>query len=283
MNKKIHIVALAARLIFALTCVCTLTAGVVSGLQQHTFASGYFVTALTAFLSLLLVHVPDIVKRLDLVPIPWPIQLFYTLFVLGAMLFGEILRFYDRFAWWDTMLHFSSGILFSMIGYLVFLSLNRKLEVRQQINPITTVLFSVCFAIAAGAVWEIFEFSCDSLLGINMQRWQTAMSPEGWMALKNASNLSNPGLIDTMKDVIVDVGGALLSIAILLPVAKIGTQYSKTDIPIDTLHTEAMGAAAGLHFGRVPALEKIPNNNMEVQEEGKSQVAMSTADDRLVS
>ena len=33
-------------------------------------------------------------------------------------------------------------------------------------------LFAFCFALAAGTVWEIYEFSGDHLLGLNMQKYR---------------------------------------------------------------------------------------------------------------
>ena len=51
-------------------------------------------------------------------------------------------------------------------------------------------MFAFCFGVAAGAVWEIFEFVVDQLFNTNMQ--------------KN-------GLVDTMWDLIVDSIGALIT------------------------------------------------------------------------
>jgi hypothetical protein len=54
-------------------------------------------------------------------------------------------------------------------------------------------LFSFCFALSLGALWEIFEFGMDSFLDLGMQ--------------KNS-------LVDTMWDLIVDtVGAAVVSLS----------------------------------------------------------------------
>jgi uncharacterized membrane protein YjdF len=54
--------------------------------------------------------------------------------------------------------------------------------------------FAFCFALAVGALWEIFEFAMDGLLGMNMQK----------------PFLGDPsGLADTMWDLIVDALGAM--------------------------------------------------------------------------
>ena len=50
-------------------------------------------------------------------------------------------------------------------------------------------LIAFCFALSIGALWEIFEFTMDQVFGLNMQK---------------------SGLVDTMWDLIVDMGGALI-------------------------------------------------------------------------
>lgn len=50
-------------------------------------------------------------------------------------------------------------------------------------------MIAFCFALAMGALWEIFEFAMDQIFGLNMQK---------------------SGLVDTMTDLIVDTVGALI-------------------------------------------------------------------------
>ncbi|MBU4536467.1 hypothetical protein KJ603_00305 [Patescibacteria group bacterium] len=54
-------------------------------------------------------------------------------------------------------------------------------------SPIFVSIFAFSFAIALGVIWEIFEFSVDNVFGVNMQK---------------------SGLVDTMKDLTLDVIGA---------------------------------------------------------------------------
>ena len=65
--------------------------------------------------------------------------------------------------------------------------------------------FAFLFALGVGALWEIFEFTMDSLFGMNMQK----------------PMLGDPsGLTDTMWDLIVDALGALV-------VSFLGWRYLK--------------------------------------------------------
>ena len=67
-------------------------------------------------------------------------------------------------------------------------------------------LFAFCFALACGALWEIFEFSGDRLLNMDMQKFRP---PAGTTELVTDSWRYDAGLIDTMTDIIMDAASAL--------------------------------------------------------------------------
>ena len=86
------------------------------------------------------------------------------------------------------MTHGFSAIVFGFIGFtgLYFMVNRHELSAR----PWAIAIFSFSFAVSIGVIWEIFEFSMDSLFGFNMQK---------------------SGLGDTMTDLIVDALGALFA------------------------------------------------------------------------
>jgi len=90
--------------------------------------------------------------------------------------------------------------------------LNREQKVRVQLSPLFVAIFAFCFALAAGAVWEIYEYTCDTLLKLNMQKYATEHGVE---------LIGRAALRDTMKDIIFDAIAAL-GVAILgyLSIAK---------------------------------------------------------------
>ena len=218
------------RIIFALSGLTGFAWGIISTAVNQEFAGQYFSIVLTAVVSLAITYIPDFIKDKDMLMMPIGLQVIFTLFTFCAMFLGEMLDFYERFSWWDTMLHFTSGIMFSVIGFILFVSLNRDNGVRRQTNPIIIVMFAVFFSIACGAIWEIFEFAGDSLLGMNMQKWQTSATALQWAESQNVSNISNPGLINTMKDIISDTLGSFLSIVFILPLAKYKSKYKKSEV-----------------------------------------------------
>ena len=258
--KKANWVIKIIRTVLVLSCVGAVARGIQMGIVNHELEADYFITAFTALVSVAITYIPNFVRHARLIAIPAALQTAFTVFTFLAMFFGEILGFYDRFGWWDSMLHFSSGIIFGLVGYMLFISLNRDSSVRGKLHPVSVILFAVCFSIACGTVWEIFEFAGDSLLGMNMQRWQTEISSQDWAVMQNVSNSSNPGLINTMKDIICDMAGTLLSIPILLPMIRRNNHYAKTNITTEELIAELtpQKPASGAPVPAPVAYEHIP-------------------------
>ncbi len=129
------------------------------------------------------------------VRLPYMFQILVVAFVFGSLVLGEVRQFYTRFWWWDIALHFSSGLLLGMLGFMLIYLLNEDDRVHLNMRPGFMALFTFCFALALGAVWELFEFGADRLFGATMQK----------PMLGDAS-----GLTDTMIDLIVDALGALI-------------------------------------------------------------------------
>ena len=108
--------------------------------------------------------------------------------------------FYYTVPHWDVFLHAFSSLMAGSFGFMVVALLNRNERVPIHLSPFFVALFAFCFAVTIGAVWEIYEFSFDGLLGLNMQKFMTG---DGEVLVGRAA------LTDTMKDIIVDCLGAL--------------------------------------------------------------------------
>ncbi len=127
------------------------------------------------------------------VDIPPEFQVLAVGFVFASLFLGEVRSFYVRFWWWDIALHTSSGLLLGILGFLLVYVLNENERVDLHMQPRFVAFFAFAFAVAVGAIWEIFEFTMDRLLGLNMQK----------------PMLGDPsGLTDTMWDLVVDTLGA---------------------------------------------------------------------------
>ncbi|MDD4878494.1 MAG: hypothetical protein PHO02_05665 [Candidatus Nanoarchaeia archaeon] len=140
-------------------------------------------------IALFLTFLPGIIsKKLNAI-YPLEFEIILLLFIYASMYLGEIKMYYLKFWWWDIMLHSFSGLIISVIGFSLVYILNKEQSIEIKLSPKFIALFAFCFALAIGALWEIFEFSMDSFFRLNMQK---------------------SGLVDTMWDLIVDAASALV-------------------------------------------------------------------------
>jgi len=128
------------------------------------------------------------------VSVPAEFQIAAVVFIFCALFLGEIRNYYELLWWWDIALHVSSGLLLGILGFLMIYVLNESRNIDLQMRPRFIALFAFLFALATGALWEIFEFSMDRLFGTRMQKPMLG---------------DESGLTDTMWDLIVDTVGAL--------------------------------------------------------------------------
>ena len=143
---------------------------------------------------------PSFLERRLKVVVPSIIVIMYFVFLYCAIYLGEIHNFYYVIPHWDTVLHAFSGGMLGALGFIFVDILNKDTKVRVSLTPFFIAVFAFCFALAAGALWEIYEFSFDCLLGLNLQKHSTEMG----VAL-----VGSEALYDTMTDIIVDSLSAL--------------------------------------------------------------------------
>jgi hypothetical protein len=138
-----------------------------------------------ALSTLALSMAPTLVARWADIHVPASFMLAVVAFVGGTLFLGEVYGFYERFWWWDVMMHGGSALGFGLIGFVFVFMLFQGDRFAAPHGALAFLAF--CFALAIGALWEIFEYGMDSLFGTNMQK---------------------SGLVDTMNDLMVDVAGA---------------------------------------------------------------------------
>lgn len=151
---------------------------------------------LLIILTFILTYYPSILAKKFGVYLPARLELIITLFIFSAQVLGEIGDFYNRFAWWDTMLHTTSGIILGLVGFLFVYLLNENGNKNVNLSPVFVVIVAFCFAITVGVFWEFFEYGADRLFGYNMQKFRMP---------------GQDGLVDTMNDLIVDTVGAFVA------------------------------------------------------------------------
>lgn len=132
--------------------------------------------------------IPSLLERNYRVTLPFEMDLLITVSIFANTFMGEWLDFYEKVRLYDKLLHmYSSGVV-GLLAFIVVYTLNYTGKVRLSL-PLIGV-FTLTFSMAMGALWEIGEFTVDSLFGKNTQK----------------------GLDDTMWDLINDlIGGTVVA------------------------------------------------------------------------
>lgn len=162
----------------------------------------YVLMLIQCLLGVVILHLPTFLNRRFRIEIPVVLQVLYTGFLFCAIFLGEVQSFYYRVPHWDDLLHGSSSLMTGMLGCMLVAVLNRSLRAQVNLSPAFIALFAFCFSITIGTVWEIYEFTIDGVMGLNMQKYLL----ESGEAL-----VGRPALMDTMKDIIVNTCGAFIA------------------------------------------------------------------------
>ena len=179
-----------------------LTIGLLLAIKERHWQDIFTITCI-----ILLMLAPSKIGFRYHVQIPVEFELMAILFVFASLFLGELHGYYTRYWWWDVALHTTSGLLLGVFGFLLVYILNEDDRVEFNMKPRFVALFALMFSVGLGAIWEIFEYSMDTIFGMDMQK-------------EMLGDVS--GLTDTMWDLIVDTIGALI-------VALIGYFHLKMD------------------------------------------------------
>lgn len=180
--------------------------------------SHYVLMLIQCCLGLLVIGLPSLLKHKWSFEIPNYMSILYFIFLYCAIYLGEVRNFYYLIPHWDTILHAFSGSMLGALGFTLVRILNDSERVKVALSPLFICLFAFCFALAVGALWEIYEFAGDSLFGLNMQKFRLADGTE---------LIGHAALSDTMKDIIIDAVGAFI-VALVGYLGLIGKgQYKK--------------------------------------------------------
>jgi len=196
----------------------------IAQLMKHNYSNAFL-----CVLTLVLFMVPSFVENKLKINVPDTLELIVLLFIYAAEILGEISEFYLTFPYWDAMLHTLNGFLCAAIGLSFVNILNDDPKLPFQLSPFFVVLVAFCFSMTIGVLWEFFEYGMDVFTLSDMQKdtiihqiSSVKLHPEGRnvpVTVPVASITVNGepwsgyidiGLIDTMKDLIVNFIGAVV-------------------------------------------------------------------------
>ncbi len=188
-------------------------------------------------LSLVLMVLPSIISKKLKIVLPSTLEVIILLFIFAAEILGEIHSFYVRIPNWDTMLHTINGFLCAAIGFCLVDMLNRNDQFSFKLSPLYLAIVSFCFSMTVGVLWEFYEFGVDQLLGMDMQKDTVVhvinsvnldptrsntvihiqdivdtivVHSDGTQESLGLGGYLDLGIIDTMKDLLVNFIGAVV-------------------------------------------------------------------------
>ena len=184
-------------------------------------------------LTLVLFGVPTFIEQRTDIDLPPVLEGIIYCFIFAAEILGEVNSFYTRIPYWDTMLHTINGFLMAAIGFALVDIFNRSKHFSFKLSPLFLALVAFCFSMTVGVLWEFFEFFMDTHFSMDMQKDWIVSSLHSVMFDPNGMNrvghvqieslmvngedwiskyggYIDIGLIDTMKDLLVNFIGAVV-------------------------------------------------------------------------
>ncbi len=183
-------------------------------------------------LTLLLFYIPSWVQVKMNIELPPALEITIFFFIFAAEILGEINAFYVKIPGWDTMLHTFNGFLAAAVGFSLVVILNDNDRLTFDLSPVFMALMAFCFSMTVAVVWEFFEFGMDYFFFTDMQK-DTVINALHTVALDTTQTNTvvsitgiqeiyiegeplglggylDIGLLDTMKDMIVNFIGAVV-------------------------------------------------------------------------
>ncbi len=241
------------------------------------FHRDYYSVFLCA-LNLILFYIPAFVDRTFKVKLTRELHVIILLFIFSGSILGELASFYTYIPWWDTMLHTINGFLMAAIGFAMIDILNNSPRFHISLSPVFVAFVAFCFSMTIGVLWEFFEFGMDCFTTTDMQKDRIIteissvnFNPSGInspVTLKNIESTAiyhaastepyiiengylDVGIIDTMKDLLVNLVGAVVF-------SIIGYFY---------IIGRDKGIFASRFIPRMKTHEEIQQTNKEIREE----------------
>src|SRR3989344_5160622 len=149
---------------------------------------GDWASVFSTVLVFVLMSTPSILKYRYRFYLPFALDLGIVCFIFATLFLGQLANFYDNIPFWDKFVHFQSGLILGVAGFVLVYTLNEQETIHLDLSPAFVSFFAVTFSLAIGVVWEVIEFAFDAALGVSWQNGNT----------------------DTMWDLLADGTGAVI-------------------------------------------------------------------------
>ena len=130
---------------------------------------------------------PTLVTRNLRLCFPWEVNLLIAL-SLYLHVMGHVGEYYVTLApYYDKLTHLISSATVGLIAFFLAILAEYRGDIR--LNRTAIIVFILVSTLAAGAIWEIYEFAADQIFGTDLQHGNT----------------------DTMMDFVMDLIGAVIA------------------------------------------------------------------------
>lgn len=222
MKEKINNLGLSIHQVYITSALCLfgMLSMIYVALTSGELFSYFYCIATVPFVALPLVMSGIFRWRMN-----WLFYILFTFYACGPLL-GAVYNFYYYTSWWDDLLHLLAGTVFAVVGAELAGVLNKG----NKTSYVFAAIFGVLISISIAVVWEIFEYSCDTFFGSDMQadtiinvintkinRTDGIVDSYNGITetIVNGHSLGiggylDIGLVDTMHDMIIETVGALV-------------------------------------------------------------------------
>ena len=176
---------------------------IVFSLIRQAVNRNYFNVLLCTF-SLVLITLPLFIESKTRIEFPQTLEIITICFVFAAEILGEISNFYYYIPIWDSILHVTTGCLAAAIGFGAIDLINTHAK-RISMTPFFVVAVAFCFSMTIAVFWEFFEFGA----AVN-NVGKTQIKDNNGNEIASFDGYLDIGLVDTMKDLFVNMIGAVV-------------------------------------------------------------------------
>lgn len=148
--------------------------------------------------------------------LPNSIFALFNIYLIITGIWGSALNGYYHYAWLDIVVHFIMGYLMAAL-WLFFLCRTKQ---HTKMHFVWIALFCVFFSLFVECVWEMAEWTVDSIAGQTSQ----GIPPEGFTV---------PLVTDTMEDIACNFGGAILFL-----IHYLISKFTKKNLLITSMENE---------------------------------------------
>ena len=187
----------------------------------RSFVRGEYFNVLIAILTLALFMIPAIVEKNFRLHLSGFFEGVVLVFIFSAEILGEINCYYQKIPHWDTVLHTVNGFMFAAFGFALLDMINRDETIKFRLSPVYLALVAFCFSMTVGVLWEFFEFGCDMMFHSDMQK-DTYVS-EFYTVMLDLEKTNTAVPVENIAEVVLQSGGERILLPAYLDIGLIDT------------------------------------------------------------